>query len=242
MYYYILESPPNRAIRQTYQKLRDILTNLSIVGEIVASSPARTPEELAMMGISKGYSTIVAVGGDRHINQIATAIVGRAVLGVIPIGASPLVTDIIGTSDMKDAAETLKYRKLSMQSTVLVEPEQLIFLDAEIISSSLSKASLVIDNKVRAHAYFNKLTVNRFLEIRLESSHIIEGKKLFGLFGGAQQVVKSESTFHGKNIRIVTDPIMPLTIVGTPVEQTPLQLRLVPESLKVITKRGTFLE
>lgn len=242
MYYYILESPSSRAARQNYQKLRDILTNLSIVGEVVSASPARTPEELAMMGMTKGYSTIVAVGSDVHINRVATAIVGRAVLGIIPINASSLVTEIVGTSDMKEAAETLKYRKLSLQSTVLIEPETILFLDGEITSSNLSKASLIIDNKVRAHAYFNKLRIDRFLNITLESAHEIEGKKFLGLFGTSPQVVRSESFFHGKNIRIVTDPVLPLTIVGEQVERTPLQLRLIPESLKVITKRGTFLE
>ncbi|HUD20979.1 MAG TPA: diacylglycerol kinase family protein [Candidatus Saccharimonadales bacterium] len=242
MYYYILESPQSRAVRQNYQKLRDILTNMSIVGEVVSASPARTPEELAMMGMSKGYSTIVAVGGDHHINQIATAVVGRAALGIIPMGATPLVTDIIGTDDVREAAEILKHRRLTEQSTVLVEPETLLFLDGEINSPTLAKASLVVDNRVRAHAYFNKLTVNRFLEVKLESTHKMETKKLFGIFGQAPREVKSESLFHGKNIRIVTDPILPLTVTGEPVEQTPLQLRVIPESLKVITKRGTFLE
>src|SRR5579864_8081795 len=144
MYYYILEPPSSRAVRQNYQRLRDVLTHLGISGEIVAASPARTPLELAQMGMNKGYSTIVAVGGDRHINEIAMAVMGRAVLGIIPLDASPLVTKIIGVNDLFGAAEALKYRRLSIQSTVVGEPPLTIFLDTEISSSHLAKISLVL--------------------------------------------------------------------------------------------------
>lgn len=242
MYYYILESPQNRGIRQSYQRLRDILTNLSIAGEIVAASPARTPAELAQMGISKGYSTIVAVGGDHHVNEVATAIIGEAVLGVIPVNASSLVTDIIGVSDMKDAAEALKQRRLTVQNTVLVEPSTIIFLDATVTSPRLSKISMVLDNRVRAHAYFNQLTVNRFLQIRLESLHTTESRKVLGLFTVGGQTIKSESLFHARQARLITDPVLPLSVAGTPIAEMPIQLRLVPDSLKVITKRGTVFE
>lgn len=242
MYYYILESPSNRAIRQTYQKLRDLLTNLSIVGEIVSASPARTPSELAEMGLAKGYSTIVAVGGDSHINEVATTVVSRAVLGIVPVEASSLVSEIIGTSDLRDSAESLKHRKISLQNTVLVEPDTLIFLDAEISSPKLAKASMIIDNRVRAHAYFNSLVVNRSLEIKLKSIHLTESKKILGLFTTGGREIISQSLFHAKSARIITDPPMKLSVAGQAFAETPIQLRLIPESLKVITKRGTFLE
>lgn len=242
MYYYILESPSNRAIRQTYQKLRDLLTNLSIVGEIVSASPARTPAELAEMGLAKGYSTIVAVGGDAHINEVATAVVGQAVLGIIPIEAGPQVAEIIGTSDIRDAAESLRRRKISLQSTVLIEPDTLVFLDAEIRTPKLAKASLVIDNRVRAHAYFNSLVINRSLEIKLRSIHLTEARKILGIFNTGGKEVVSESLFHAKSLRLITDPILRLSVAGQAIAETPTQLRLIPESLKVIAKRGTFLE
>lgn len=242
MYYYILEAPQSRSVRQTYQRLRDLLTQMSIAGEIVAASPARTPLELAEMGIRKGYSTIVAVGGDYHINEVASSVVGRAVLGVIPIEASPLVTEIIGVRDVRDAAEALKYRRLSLQDTVLVEPSTLLFLDGEITTPKLAKISLVLDNKVRSYAYFNGLRVNRSLQIRLESTHETERRKVLGLFTVGSQTIRSESLFHAKVARIITDPSLPLTIAGKTVADTPLQLRLAPASLKVVTKRGTILE
>ncbi len=242
MYYYVLESPSSRAIRQTYQKLRDILTNLGIAGEMVTASPARTPTELTQMGVSKGYSTIVAVGGDDHIDEVAIASLGQAVLGVIPINATDLVTDIVGVRDLRDAAESLKRRRLTTHSVVFVEPDNAFFLDATVTAPKLAKVSLVLDNKVRVHSYFNTLTINRSLQLRLASEHVTEPKKILGLFSSGGKKVTSESHFHARQVRIVTEPPLPLMVGGTKVAQTPTELRLVPESLKVITKRGTVLE
>jgi diacylglycerol kinase family enzyme len=240
MYYYILEAPGTRAVRQTYQRLRDTLTNLGIAGEMVAASPARTPEELAVMGVEKGYSTIVAVGGDYHINQIATTVMNRAVLGIVPINASDQVVELVGASDIRSAAETLKFRRLTSVSTVLVEPDTIVFLNAEIVPPKMAKISLVLDNRVRAFAYFNRAVVNRSLEITLESTHLTEPRRVLGVFTVGGHVVKSESLFHAKNLRIVTDPELPLTVAGQPIAASPLQLRLLPESLKIITRRGTI--
>jgi hypothetical protein len=242
MYYYVLESPNSRAVRQHYQRLRDILTSLGIAGEMVASSPARTPTELAHMGMNKGYSTIVAVGGDDHINEVATAILGRAVLGVVPIDASELVTSIVGVHDLRSAAEALKFRRITVQSTVLVEPDTIIFLDSVIHSDKLAKASMILDSKARVHAYFNTMRIDRFLNIYLESTHITESKKFLGLFTTGGEEVKSKSHFHAKAARIVTEPILPLKVSNATIASPPLQLRLIPESLKIITKRGTVLE
>lgn len=239
MYYYILEPASSRATRQTYQRLRDILTNLGIAGEMVAASPARTPEELAVMGIQKGYSTIVAVGGDHHINKIATTIMDRAVLGIVPINASRQVTDLIGLNDIRTAAETLKHRRLLTVSTVYIEPDLLLFLDAEIVTPKLAKISLVIDNKIRAFAYFNRAVINRSLELMIESTHVTESKKILGIFRTGGNVIRSESLFHGKSVTIRTDPELPLLVAGQPIAQSPVNLRLLPESLKVITRRGT---
>ncbi|HSX42341.1 MAG TPA: diacylglycerol kinase family protein [Candidatus Saccharimonadales bacterium] len=242
MYYYVLESPSTRGVRQNYQRLRDILTHLGIAGEIVTSSPARTPAEQAYIGTTKGYSTIVAVGGDAHINEVAMATIGRAVLGIIPIDASRQVTELIGASDMKSAAEALKHRRISLQDTVLIDPDLPLFLNAAIQTSKLAKVSLVIDNKVRAHAYFNELVVTRSLEVKIRSTYVAEKRKILGLFSVGGEQIASESSFHGKQIKIITDPPMPLMVGENKMADSPLTLRLVPESLKVITKRGTVLE
>lgn len=241
MYYYIMEPPTSRAVRQTYQKLRDLLTNLGIAGEMVAASPARSPEELTMMGLERGYGTVVAVGGDAFVNQIARAIIGQAVLGVIPIGEASQIAEIIGTDNIRTAAEFLKFRRLSTINTVVADPDVLIFLDAVITPPKLAKVNFVIDGKLRGYCYFDQLTITRNLEIRISSSYTIESKKFLGIFSSGGKVIKSESLFRGKNVRLITDPDLSLLVGRQPIAQTPIQLRLNPNSLKVITKRGSIL-
>ncbi|MEK7202294.1 MAG: diacylglycerol kinase family protein [Patescibacteria group bacterium] len=236
-----MEPPSSRAVRQTYQRLRDLLTSLGIAGEMMAASPARTPEELAMMGLERGYSTIVAVGGDAFVNFIAQTIIGQAVLGIIPIGEAQQSAELIGTNNMKTAAEFLKFRRLSTFNTVTADPDSLIFLDAVIEPPKLAKISFVIDGKLRGYAYFNKLTVTRNLEIKIESEHLVEPKKILGLFSTGGTVVRSLSQFHGRVVRLTSEPDLAILIDGRPVVRTPLQLRLNPNSLKVITKRGSIL-
>jgi len=241
MYYYIMEPPSTRAVRQTYQRLRDQLTNLGIAGEMMAASPARSPEELATMGLDRGYSTIVAVGGDAFVNNIAQTVIGQAVLGIIPIGEAQQVSELIGTNNIRTAAEFLKFRRLSTFNTVTAEPESLIFLDAVIEPPRMAKVSFVIDGKLRGYAYFNKLTVTRNLEIKIESQHLVEPHKILGLFSVGGTVIRSESQFHGRAVRLTTEPELALLVRGQPLAKTPVQLRLNPNSLKVITKRGSIL-
>jgi len=238
MYYYILELPPNRAVRQTYEKLRDLLTNAGISGEMVVSSPARTPAELAVMGVEKGYTTLVAVGGDSHIEQVATAILGRAVLGVVPVNASEQIVNLIGVNNLKDAVESLKQRRLISVSTVFLGQDIPIFLAGVIESAKLAKVSIIVDNRMRVFAYFNRITINRDLEVTLESEHVVEPKRVLGIFRVGGEVVRSRSLFHGKQMKLVTDPELPLRVGGQDKSLTPLTLRLVPDSLKVITRRG----
>lgn len=242
MYYYILESPSSRAVRQTYQKLRDLLTNLGIAGEIVTASPARTPTELAQMGISKGFSTIVAVGGDDHIDELAIASLGKAVLGIVPIDASEEVTNLIGVSDLRGAVDTIKRRLITLHSVVVIEPDSAFFLTGRITAPKLSKISMVLDNKVKVHSYFHSLVVDRTLGVSLRSEHVTEKKKVLGLFSVGGDTLTSESLFHPKQLRIVTEPPMPLYVGQSKVAESPIELRLLPESLKLITKRGTVLE
>ncbi|MEX2361942.1 MAG: hypothetical protein WD544_02075, partial [Patescibacteria group bacterium] len=139
-------------------------------------------------------------------------------------------------------AESLKKRRLTTHSVVVIEPDSAFFLDAHILPPKIAKVSLVIDNKVRVHSYFNTLRIDRGLNIFIESAHVSEPKKIFGLFKRASETLTSQSTFHAKQVRIVTEPALALIVGNAKVAQTPLELRLLPESLKLITKRGTVLE
>ncbi len=64
MYYYVVDPPNNAQTPKIAQRLQELITPLGISGEIGIASPARSAEELTYMGVDKGYTTIIAVGGD----------------------------------------------------------------------------------------------------------------------------------------------------------------------------------
>ncbi|KNF07094.1 diacylglycerol kinase [Gottschalkia purinilytica] len=62
--------------------------NIYIDYEIVETERAGQATEITIQGIEKGYDTIVAVGGDGTINEVANGIISRkkGTLGIIPGG------------------------------------------------------------------------------------------------------------------------------------------------------------
>ena len=239
MYYYILESPTNRNSHNIYNKLRDDLTYLGISGEYAIANPARPHTELVKIAISKGYTTIVVAGGDKIINDVSTLVLDRVALGIIPIGNCPNASEIFGISEYKEAIEALKVRRVVESNLVLIEPDVLVFMDADITSHNLLKAQLVIENKVKGQAYFNRISISRDLEIKIHSIHKIAQPKILGLFSGGYKEVAADSLFTPKNARIITEPSLPINCLGQQISQTPASFRLLPNALKIITKRDT---
>jgi len=240
MYYYIFESPSNRAIRGTYQKIREQLGQLGIAGEYVQTSPARSGAELALQGIERGYSTIIAIGQDKHFYEIAEVAVSRAVLGIIPINASEDITGIIGTNSIKDAIESIKQRRVILLPSVTVDSERTIILKAKLTHERMFKLNLILDNKARVFAYCNEVTLTSALDVYIRSVHEAVKKSFFGLFGSKTVLVESLSHFHAQICRITTDPPLPLRAAGLELAQTPVTLKIAPDTLKLIVKRGTI--
>ena len=132
-----MEPAGNKASWQ--EKVKDTLGDLGIAGETVFPSPARTIEELASLGILKGYSTIVAVGSEKIVNKIVTALINQksnkdTVLGVIPEDYTSKIAKRIGVSDYKEACQALKYRKLETVDACCIEPNKYFMTEAVIDS------------------------------------------------------------------------------------------------------------
>lgn len=241
MYYYILESPSTKGTIQTYNRLKDALNFLGIAGEFAMANPARTPTELCKMALQKGYTTVVAVGGDKTINEVAKTIIGQAVLGIVPIGASGQITRMIGGDDLKTATEALKQRHVVEVNTVLAEPDTILFLDTIIYSQNPAKIYMVVDNKLKVQAYFNEIVIDKNLNVSVKGEFLSRDKAgMFGFLGIGKKTISSESLFHGKVVKIMTEPVMTLYSGVDAIGRTPAALRLIPESLKIITRRGNI--
>lgn len=249
MYYYLMEQPKTKYMIRTQEIIRDTLRDFGITGETVTVSPARTTEELVEMGLSKKYSTIVAVGSDKHINKIATYLqYSKCALGIIPISASMLIHQLIGTSDIKEACEILKYRKLKDVSLGLIEPNKYFITQIELQSFKPIETKITI-MCTQTEGYYTttpitELVVSRNLFVLLTDK--TKGKGLFhstlSWLSGKKKPDNEPSVLRGRRVKIETAEPHPITMDGEIVAKTPIVVSIRPRVLKVITKPARINE
>jgi diacylglycerol kinase (ATP) len=115
MYFYIVNPAAGGArINKIQDKLQERLKKLGILGEFVKSTGPDDVAKLAQLGISKGYKTIVAVGGDGTINEVMNVILNkeRVALGIIPTGTTNDLAYALGINDWFQATGILSSRKI----------------------------------------------------------------------------------------------------------------------------------
>lgn len=114
MYYYIINPASGFGkINKIQEKLKLKLQRLGISGEFVKTTGRGDATKLAKLALSSGYTTVVAVGGDNTVNEVANGIVdSRACLGVIPTGSTNSLAKTLGIRDWESACLILAARKL----------------------------------------------------------------------------------------------------------------------------------
>lgn len=114
MYYYILNPASGGGkINKVQDRLKERLKELGIAGEFVKSTGPGDIARLTKMAIDKGFKTVVAVGGDGTINEIINAIGdSRVALGIIPMGSSNELANMLGITDWQIACNILAARKV----------------------------------------------------------------------------------------------------------------------------------
>lgn len=112
MYYYIFDIKKCKK-RSQVESIKEYLGTLGISGEFTYPSAAQNVEELVHLGLSKQYTTIVAIGSDEIANTVAGILVGKKeAMGFIPLEISPELASLIGTENWKDACDVLRFRKI----------------------------------------------------------------------------------------------------------------------------------
>lgn len=114
MYYYIINPVAGRgSINNVQDKLRARLKELGIAGEFAKTTGAGDATRMAQTAIKKGFSTIVAVGGDDTVNEIVNAVTGEAAaIGIIPTGSSNTIAARLGVTNWQQSCEVLSARRL----------------------------------------------------------------------------------------------------------------------------------
>lgn len=244
MYYYIMDTPKNISQRRTQEKIKDILGFLGIAGETVTVSPARSVEELTNMGLAKKYSTIVAVGGDLLINKIASVLQEKeTVLGIIPLGASPIIHQVIGTDNLKTACESLRYRRIKNIDLAYIEPNKYFLTKAEIKSEKPLICQIEVDNcEFRSTATQIELSADLTLMIKDETLNPGPLGHAWDWLWGKKTVEPGISIFKGRRIRIEPLESLPVSVGEEIIAKTPIIARLKPRVLKIIISRDKMEE
>jgi hypothetical protein len=234
MYYYIFQSPKNNTEKKLHERIKNILTVLGISGENALVSPARTAEELAIMGVEKGYSTIVAVGSDDIVNIVASSIYqSDAILGVIPINASHDIHQLITTDDIKKSCEALQKRTLKSVNIGHVEPN-INFLTKLVISSKKTLSIAAEIDDFYFETYADKIEIDNDLNVKL-FNYAKKGffNNLFGILSKKGNL-EHFSFFNANILRLRTHEIIPVKIGEHTITKTPIVAYKKQKDLKII--------
>ncbi|MFA4931114.1 MAG: diacylglycerol kinase family protein [Patescibacteria group bacterium] len=150
MYYYILESARQKDFEKIEPKVKEILTNFDILGEFNYIEHIADTEEAVKIAIKKGFSTIVAVGGDALANKIAVNLVNSKIaVGILPLEEG-LLSTALGLGNWKSACEILAARRILLMDTGIINEK--IF-----VTQILSTSSPEMPPEIRSQSIFSKI-------------------------------------------------------------------------------------
>lgn len=238
MYYYICEPPRSSDERRAQEQTRALLTNLGISGEFVTVSPARSVEELAELGAAKKYSTIVAMGSERLINEVATLLAGTPyVFGALPITNPRALELVSGITTLEEAAEALKYRRVRLVPVTRIEPNKFFLTEARIHLPKLAPLRLSIDRAlIEAEFSDFRLAGNGRVHIEDRIGHASSMTHFWKWMIGKQQPVMV-SQFNAHRLALETDGNYPVYVGSEIIAKTPLAATVIPGSLKLVVRR-----
>jgi len=240
--------PAGRKMEVFQEKVKDVLGDLGIAGETVSPSPARTIEELASLGVVKGYSTIVAVGSERIVNKVVTALINQkanqdVVLGIIPDNFQSVLAKKIGVTDVKSACQALKQRKLQTIDACFIEPNKYFLTKAVLESNRIFDSYLILDT-LQAGFPCSRMTIRPGLKITIEDGSLQKQslmQKFLGIFSKTQRKEDrdiSTSIFVSKKAKIeVPNASISVKADDETIAKTPITIHNRPKALKIIVAR-----
>ncbi|MEK9156387.1 MAG: diacylglycerol kinase family protein [Patescibacteria group bacterium] len=255
MYYYIFDIKKCRK-RSQVEDIKSYLGGLGISGEFTYPTAAQSPEELVDLGLSKKYTTIVAIGGDEIVNAAAAKLVGRKeALGVIPLETSSELSYLIGSQSWREAADALRYRKISefrlgqtaSGQAFLTHISLDVFAPMDI---TIEFRDFLIQTKAKSLVIANfypdlHKIGDDFLDIMIESAAPEGGnliKKISRLFGAKNELEeKSFSLIRARSLRIFTKTPIALLADGKKIAKTPQLIESTDEKIRLITAKKSPL-
>ncbi|MEK7184254.1 MAG: hypothetical protein AAB701_01910 [Patescibacteria group bacterium] len=242
MYYYITEPPRSREVQQAEEKVRELLIQAGIAGEFVCTSPTRGVEELAEMGVAKKYTTLVAIGSEPHLNTLGTLLAGTSyVFGALPITRPDALASVNDVRTFEEGVEALKFRRVHAVPVCRIEPNKFFFSELHLQSSHVTNVRIRINDalvETPCHAMTFTGSGQLTIEHRIEQRGAASSLRNFFFKDASVNVERSQ--FQGNVIAIETSQPLTFHLGAEAFVRTPLAATIIPNSLKIITRRDTL--
>jgi len=252
MYYYIFDVRKCKNRRQI-ETIKDRLTDLGISGEFVVPDRIRPARDLAEQGVFKGYTTIVAIGADDLINDVASVMLSKQqVFGVIPLNASENIHRIIGASSWEEAAINLRYRKVTDTRVGIINQQNVFFSYCELDLDRPASVTVEFENFV-FQAKANELFVaNQFpnfakkypnqLDVIMKSvdpkSTTFWGRFRKMIVGNSIKKDIDLTLIRSDGLRIFSPRQIQIRVDGRVAAKTPATFGISQKTIRLITKKS----
>jgi len=250
MYYYIFDIKKCKK-RSQVENIKEYLASLGISGEFTYPSAAQNVEELVHLGLSKQYTTIVAIGSDEIANAVASVMIGKKeAMGFIPLEISPELAILIGTDSWKEACDILRFRKIREVRLGKTATGKHFLTYAKLDLKSPAEVTMefkdyIVQAKARDLMISNfnpeiKKIADDFLDIvmtSVEPNDSLLAK--FNLFWGGEKSADNNSCslFRARSLRLFTKSQMQIVAGGGVIAKTPQFIESSDEFLRLITAK-----
>ena len=265
MYYYIFEPTKNPKDIKIQDEVKVKLQTLGIVGECVTLSLAEEPRDLARVGLRKNYSTIVACGSDRLINEVGSGLIeSGAVLGAIPLEEESSFNKILGTKNYLEACDILPQRKVlkidsglinstkTFITEVIIKPKKELMLsesgliivnfdgnfqaETKLCNIIVSNVGVEEKDTFKTHEFLTDNHLDVFIPDQIKETGGFFSR-LFGKKEKTETAPGGGSIFHPRRISIESRKKLITMLSDKIIERGNIVVESYPESLKIIIKR-----
>jgi diacylglycerol kinase family enzyme len=239
MYYYLYDSYlTDKKYIATLAKTESKLTDMGINGKINRLSFLKNIPQILREEVNQGVKTIVVVGNDRTLNQIINiAIDLNVTFGYIPIGQPDNIARILGLPQGEEACHILSSRIINKLDVAEVNDNN-YFLTALELSGDRTTINCDDSYFINLEPKNNFITLNNLAEQSKLIRQTNQGQLTLVIRSQQKSFFKTKETFSVfkcQKLKVTSpQPVPALLVDEKKILKTPLEIRILPEKIRMI--------
>jgi diacylglycerol kinase family enzyme len=224
------------------------ISELGLQGKVEKLTILKNAKEIVEDAVKKNVDTFVVVGDDSTISKILNSVAGKNItLGIIPVGPKQIISTMLGIPYGDAACETLS-RRIVRKLDLGRANAQHFLLSLEVPQSSVSLecdrgfaiSALGAEDKILVSNLASESMLAGAVHARPDDGYleaIISPAARHGFFGMGK-TARRPSVFPMQKLKIVCkNECIPVLADGENVVKTPVNVDVLPQSLRVIVGR-----